>query len=140
MNGTMITAISDQLTGNWADILSLMRWTSISFENQADILEEKFYGAVSKWARNWSLAFRNLKFMFSKKATKIDEIFTLDLTFTIKRQRLLVSKDGSEFWSSQTWQHFLTQTKHFEGELLWVNWFKNESFWHRFTCRKDLRR
>ena len=55
-----IAAISDQLTGNWADILSLMCWTAISFENQVDILGEKFYGAVSKWAGNWSLAFRNL--------------------------------------------------------------------------------
>ena len=25
----------------------------------------------------------------------------------------MFSKDGSKFWSSQTWQHFLTQTKHF---------------------------
>ena len=31
-------------------------------------------------------------------------------------QSLLVCKDGSKFWSSQPWQHFLTQTKHFEGE------------------------
>ena len=43
-------------------------------------------------------------------------------------QSLLISKDGSKFWSSQTWQHFLTQTKHFEGEckmliisqILWI--------------------
>ena len=21
--------------------------------------------------------------------------------------------------------------------ILWVNWFKNESFWHRFTCAPD---
>ena len=31
-------------------------------------------------------------------------------------QSLLVSKDGSKFWSSQTWQHFLTHTKHSWGE------------------------
>ena len=31
-------------------------------------------------------------------------------------QSLLVSKDGSKFWSSQKWQHFLTHAKHFEGE------------------------
>ena len=31
-------------------------------------------------------------------------------------QSLLVSKDGSKFWSSQRWQHFLTQTKHFDRE------------------------
>ena len=34
-------------------------------------------------------------------------------------QRLLVSKDGSKFWSSQTWQHFLTETKHFDGEYIY---------------------
>ena len=31
-------------------------------------------------------------------------------------QSSLVSKDGSKFWSSQTWWHFLTHAKHFEGE------------------------
>ena len=31
-------------------------------------------------------------------------------------QSLLVSKNGSKFWSNQTWQLFSTQTKHFEGE------------------------
>ena len=31
-------------------------------------------------------------------------------------QSLLVSKDGSKFWSSQEWQHFLTHAKNFEGE------------------------
>ena len=38
-------------------------------------------------------------------------------------QSLLVSKDGSKFWSSQTWQHFLTQTKYFE-----VEWIRSCSF------------
>ena len=28
----------------------------------------------------------------------------------------MVSKDGLKFWSSQMWQHFLTQTKHFDRE------------------------
>ena len=34
----------------------------------------------------WIFFFQNieLKFMFSKKATKIDEIFTIDLTVTVK--------------------------------------------------------
>ena len=34
----------------------------------------------------------NVKFMFSKKATKIDEIFTVDLTLCSKRQI-----DGEDF-------------------------------------------
>ena len=34
----------------------------------------------------------------------------------ITSQSLLVSKDGSKFLSRHKWQHFLTQTKHFEGE------------------------
>ena len=33
--------------------------------------------------------------------------------------KFLVSKDGSKFWSSQTWRHFLTQTKYFEGECMY---------------------
>ena len=37
--------------------------------------------------------------------------------FPIKTsQSLLVSKNGSKFWSNQTWRLFSTQTKHFEGE------------------------
>ena len=39
-------------------------------------------------------------------------------------QSLLVSKDGSKFWSSQTWWHFLTHAKHFEGKcnVLWTEY------------------
>ena len=33
-------------------------------------------------------------------------------------QNLLVSKDGSKFWSSQIWKHFLVQTKYFEGKCI----------------------
>ena len=36
-----------------------------------------------------------LKFIFSKKATKIDKIFTIDLTFTKKRQ--IDDKDFCQF-------------------------------------------
>ena len=32
-------------------------------------------------------------------------------------QSLLVSKDGSKFWSSQTWQHFLTQPNILTGSV-----------------------
>ena len=32
--------------------------------------------------------------------------------------KILVSKNGSKFWSSQTWQHFLTRAKHFDGECV----------------------
>ena len=34
----------------------------------------------------WVLIFMHVKFMFSKKATKIDEIFTVDLTLCSKCQ------------------------------------------------------
>ena len=34
-----------------------------------------------------------VKFMFSKKATKIDQIFTIDLTFTISKCQI----DGEDF-------------------------------------------
>ena len=40
-----------------------------------------------------------LKFTFSKKATKIDKIFTIDLTFTTQRQ--IDDEDFSNFsWPS----------------------------------------
>ena len=53
-----------------------------------------------------------LNFIFQKK------IFFFCF-FPIKTsQSLLVSKDGSKFWSSQMWQHFLTQTKHFDRECM----------------------
>ena len=35
---------------------------------------------------DWKVSFMYLKFVFSKKVTKIDEIFTLDLTLTTKCQ------------------------------------------------------
>ena len=42
--------------------------------------------------RYMKLHFNLLKFMFSKKATKIDKIFTVDLTLTTLRQM-----DGEDF-------------------------------------------
>ena len=36
----------------------------------------------------------------------------------VPMKSLLVSKDGSKFRSSQTWQHFLTQSKHFAPECI----------------------
>ena len=45
------------------------------------------------------------------------EIFCFNFFFCFVHikiiQSLLVSKDGSRFWSNQTWQHFLTHAKHF---------------------------
>ena len=35
----------------------------------------------------------------------------------------MVSKGGSKFWSSQMWQHFLTQTKHFDRECINFSYF-----------------
>ena len=46
-------------------------------------------------------------------------------------QSLLVSKDGSKFWSSQMWWHFLTHAKHFEGECSFV--LKGGSGIHFYT-------
>ena len=43
-------------------------------------------------------------------------------------QSLLVSKDGSKFWSSQMWQHFLTQTKHFDRECKLLNLWPSKDF------------
>jgi hypothetical protein len=45
-------------------------------------------------------------------------------------QSLLVIKDGSIFWSSQTWQQFLTHAKHFEGGCIvkgTMNWIQNSN-------------
>ena len=41
-------------------------------------------------------------------------------------QSLSASKDRSKFWSSQTWRHFLTHAKHFEGEC--IPYYHQESF------------
>ena len=54
----------------------------------------------------------HFEFIFSKK-----KIFFCFFPLKIS-QSLLVSKDGSKFWSSQTWQHFLTKTKHFTPECV----------------------
>ena len=51
-------------------------------------------------------------------------------------QSLLVSKDGSKFWSSQTWQHFLTHTKHSWGECK----FKILSNCHRYKYDQSISR
>ena len=45
-----------------------------------------------------------LKFMFSKKATKIDEIFTVD--FTLCRRRQIDSEDFVNFCKSDFETHF----------------------------------
>ena len=47
---------------------------------QCPLKEEK------EWQEFIPLGFFRLKFIFSKKATKIDKIFTIDLTFTTYRQ------------------------------------------------------
>ena len=63
--------------------------------------------------RFWKMHFfwvGHFDFFFSKK-----KIFFGFFPMKIS-QSLLVSKDGSKFWSSQMWQHFLTHTKHSRGE------------------------
>ena len=69
---------------------------------------------------DWIGGFENLGFFesailifFSKK-----NIFFCFFPMKIS-QSLLVSKDGSKFWSSQMWRHFLTHAKHFEGECMY---------------------
>ena len=69
---------------------------------------------IENW-RSWKMTFfwvGHFEFFFSKKKF----FFCLILIKTC--QSLLVSKDGSKFWSSQMWQHFLTQTKHFDRECI----------------------
>ena len=52
--------------------------------------------------------------------------------FWITSQSLLVSKDGSKLWSRHKWQHFLTQTKHFEGECtLHCDYHRNVNIPHK---------
>ena len=41
---------------------------------------------VQCWKESTSIVAKNIKFMFSKKATKIDKIFTVDLTLYSKHQ------------------------------------------------------
>ena len=50
----------------------------------------------------------------------IHEIFEVLFCFIPMKtsQSSLVSKDGSKFWTSQMWQHYLTQTKHFDRECM----------------------
>ena len=38
----------------------------------------------------------------------------------------MVNKDGSKFWSSQTWQHILTQTKHFAFKCIYFLALRDE--------------
>ena len=56
----------------------------------------KNYGLITfdatNWCQNWMEEFLNLKFMFSKKATSIDKIFSVDLTVTTYCQI-----DGEDF-------------------------------------------
>ena len=58
-------------------------------------VSKKLFLLVILWYVN-ATSYENqsrLKFMFSKKAIKIDEIFTVDLTFTISKCQI----DGEEF-------------------------------------------
>ena len=65
--------------------------------------------------RFWKMHFfwvGHFEFFFLKK-----KIFFCFFPMKISHS-LLVSKDGSKFWSSQTWQHFLNHTKHSWGECI----------------------
>ena len=77
-------------------------------------IPEIFTKNIENW-RFWKTLFfwvGHFEFFFSKK--KIFFCFIPMKTC----QSLLVSKDGSKFWSSQTWPHYLTQTKHFDRECI----------------------
>ena len=49
-------------------------------------------------------------------------------------QSLFVSKDGSKFLSSQTWQHFLTRAKNFDGEHIGI-WIFLLKIFGLIVCR-----
>ena len=60
-----------------------MKARNINFSNRDHIESSAFLRRPQKFTQS---LFKRLKFMFSKKATKIDEIFTGDLTFCSKCQ------------------------------------------------------
>ena len=49
----------------------------LKVESKAELLQESIFFLINLFARDVLV-----KFVFSKKATKIDEIFTVDLTYT----------------------------------------------------------
>ena len=63
-----------------------------------------------------SLLTNKLWLVFMGKKQKYSFFLKKKIFASFPCQSLLVSKDGLKFWSSQTWQHFLTQTKHFASE------------------------
>ena len=84
-------------THTWSKIFQVWNFKSDFFWSTKKV------GNYEKWAKflsvhsifGWHKSFfylNALKFMFSKKATKIGEIFTIDLTLCSKRQM-----DGEEF-------------------------------------------
>ena len=76
-----------------------MKFSQKNFENW------RFWKMHFFWVGHFEFFFSKKKFFFCFFPMKIS-------------QSLLVSKDGSRFWSSQTWQHFLTQSKHFAPECI----------------------
>ena len=70
-----------------------------------------------------------------------DEILFIELQEKYKFRRCCVQKCFFLFWHSKQYLYTTCSELVFFGEfneqslvILWVNWFKNESFWHRFTC------
>ena len=59
-----------------------------------------------------------------------------------------LASNGSKFWSSQTWKHFLTHAKHFEGEcmsnflidsvVLCNNWYETVSKYNYLIFRSSF--
>ena len=69
--------------------------------------------------------------MFSKKATKIDKIFTVDLTLCSKRQT-----DGEDFVN---FCGLLRKYKLYKGTLMYCDEGGAEFFWDAHHIRKNVR-
>ena len=87
-----------------------------------------------------------MNFLFSKKNCFFFCFFLMKIS-----QSLLVIKDGSKFWSSQMWQHFLTQTKQFDREctsnqrtihfiFLWKKWKTAKNGLSKWLCYVKINR
>ena len=74
-------------------------------------------------------------------APQYDKRLFIEFPEKIQVQNMLYTKIVFLFWHSKQYLYTTCSELVFFGDfneqsqvILWVNWFKNESFWHRFTC------
>ena len=93
-------------------------WSTIVHEYQMFGLGQKVLSSLA-WSKFWPILANQETLAELKNSVGHFDFFFIHSHEN--RQSFLTSKVGLKFWSSRTWQYFLTQTKHFAPECISQN-------------------